>query len=340
MKIRVTFFAILISFCSIDAWSEDSKCAKYFLGTNAIEPAELAMSTQNWSTESYSILTQKLKKLDEYRPTQLEWLNQIPRRSSAEPISSAASSKIQMIIQQQVYLNEIRTNHLFRLTQHNLFKTLDYNNVLPNTALAPALAHIYLRTFSQAAIRIYLEDLMTHAFQVMQRSNDLSLQEKALNGILDHETIVGVLKYRLKSRNIPITEIKWTDELPNYFFRRAVKKGVPIDIGFQFAKKPSYSTEEHGVYTHLIQFDMISDLIVYYSKLLGKSPQIFFDFFSTKFGNAYWYAAFDGSGTTESHTGFTNPFFVGRLALFMKLRTPLEEVYYNQRPEIYKHLDY
>lgn len=129
----------------------------------------------------------------------------------------------------------------------------------------------------------YIRDLQATTFTRMLESGDSSLIRKANLGELDKESLLSVLRDRVRARGARIVTIR--ESLSTEDFNKKIGQGFLVDHGFS-------EGSDHGTYTHLLQQDFTYDVIANES---GKSIDDVINFLGTPKGMKLWDRMYDGN---------------------------------------------
>lgn len=222
---------------------------------------------------------------------------------SQENVTAECLEKITKIISSDEYkfykLSDSAKNKILQTTEDvtNLnFPKINKDGILNNIS-----DDNLRRGFSKALnamedfffITEYFAKLEGDTLLKQKRSTKAVLKEMAEDGRLDHDSMVSVLKKRMKDRGLKLVKIN--DALDESEFQKKIAKGAIIDFGFS-------ASSSHGIYTHLVQQDMIYDIIAKevdgdYNKILkflGSSKGLnvwnkMFDSFSSNLTEPEWF---------------------------------------------------
>ncbi len=155
------------------------------------------------------------------------------------------------------------------------------------------LAHLQ----SKHRIANYVVALQSDTYQRMLAAGG-ALANQARLGTLDALTMKQVLLERARQQGVRV--ITLTEGLSSREFNRQIGRGFVLDEGFT-------ASGSHGVWTHLLQQDMIYGTI---AQGAGKNIDDVVEFFGTPAGMRVWDDMFDGGGQTPLCPEFFKPNFM------------------------------
>lgn len=126
----------------------------------------------------------------------------------------------------------------------------------------------------------YIHKLQLETFDRMLNSGDAQLVKMAQQGKLDKGTMDLVLRSRAQSYGANVTILK--TELADKDFLETLTHSFMIDEVF--------NSGGHGIYTHILQQDMLYPII---ARAAGVSVKDVMKFMGTPKGNVVWNALFD-----------------------------------------------
>jgi hypothetical protein len=173
--------------------------------------------------------------------------------------------------------------------------TLDFLALVKQPDIKSALTEMNLRMIDIELWAQYVEDLASEAFNDMLESEDPYVRIKAEKGELLRDSVLKVLVRRARARGLSVGKVEKL--LNRDDFTDAIRSGPFVDFGV--GKSP------HGVYTHLLQLDFVSDIV---EKKLGGDFKRFHRYLGSLNGVALWTLIFDrNSGSTPHHPEYLGP---------------------------------
>lgn len=170
---------------------------------------------------------------------------------------------------------------------------------------------VYNALGDKVVLETYFKKLFKESAEWMAqkgRPEDLKLLEKGV--VSEHAIAVTLVKrFKASGDNGFTTVMKSSDKFLSYggkaidskdvatrndSFRTAIRTGPFIDRFFKEG-----SRENHGVFTHMIQRDIVSDVV---KKEMNGSPSKFYEFLGSKKGVNWWADLFDSGDDTKTFT--------------------------------------
>ncbi len=150
--------------------------------------------------------------------------------------------------------------------------------------LEKTITTVYNSLNDEKVLKTYFENLFMETAELMAKRGTPSDLKLLAEGRINEELMTEAIRAHFKGRGMDkIQSLKESDPKS---FMNAVRSGPFIDSFVTFKSKIG----NHGQLSHLIQRDIINDVI---SKTMGNNPQKFWDFLGSEKGINFWVDLFD-----------------------------------------------